>query len=255
MRGTGATFVEQAQDIATNHKDSDVIFVAGGHNDAESGISLTLIEPEIRKTFKILRDSMPTTKIYVATFWHYLQPSERIMALDALMTKVGAEFSAEEISNAVIWRVNRRDWSYDDGHPNTTGASVMASLVKAQKFESHLGFENYGRFIRPIQQDSPFSGTANIAEGTIFNARPGLWRVEGRETLYGPAGGWNYVSYNGVSIPQRSDLTGTPSPLGRSELVVHQGGDLRIAIGYTSSYGTVTAIGSGSAVIEASFVS
>lgn len=255
VKGTGATFVEQAQDISINHKDSDVVFVAGGHNDAESGISITLIEAQVRKTYQTLRASMPTAKIYVATFWHYLQPSERIMAVDALMTRVGAEFGAEEVTNSVVWRVNRRDWSYDDGHPNPAGATAMASLVKSQKFESHLGFENYGRFVRPIQQDSPFSGTANVAEGTIFNARPGLWRLVGRETLYGPAGGWSYVSYNANQILQRADLTSTPTPISRNELVVHSGGDLRITIGYTAAHGIVTVIGSGAAAVEATFES
>ena len=255
MRGAGATFAEQAQQTVNLGQDFDIIFVAGGHNDAESSNPLATIETNVHDTFRILRDGYPNAKIYVLTFWHYYSPSERIMAVDSIMTRVGALYGAVEVDNSVMWRVNRREWSFDDGHPNEAGAALIATLVKARLFDDPEGTENYGRFVRPFVSDASFSGTANVAEGTIFNARAGLWRLEGRATMYGPVGGWSFVAVDYVPVAQRSDLSGTPTPIVRSELVVHAGGDMRISLGYTTlTGGTAVVIGNGSAVVEATFV-
>lgn len=255
FRGAGATFVEQAQQIVDLQTDFEAIFVTGGHNDSVSDLPLATIESQIWETFRILRENCANTKIYVATWWHYLQPTDRILAVDSIMTRVGAKFGAVEIPNSVWWRVGRREWSFDDGHPNEAGGNLMGTLVYSQLYQQDEGMEEYGRFVRNIQQDCSFVGAANVAEGTIYNARPGLWRLEARGTFYGPAGGWNYVASDGVSISQRSDLTGTPMPLTRSEQVVHLGGDMRIAFGYSAAWGNPTVIGSGSAVVEATFIS
>lgn len=249
--GTGATFPQQASQIVANHSDVDIVIVAGGHNDSVSSLTLAEIESKVELTFNTLRSGLPTAKIYAMTYWHYLQPTERIMALDSIITRVSSKFDVDEIKDSLWWRVSRREWSFDDGHPNEAGNNAMASIVNFTLFGDIDSVESYGKFVRPFAQDATFSGEANLAEGIVFNAQPGLWRLEGRQTLYGPCGGWHFVSINGSKIAVRGDLSGTPTSISRSELVAHAGGDMRITIGYSTANGSATIIGNGTALVEA----
>lgn len=251
---TGKTFPLQAEQVVA--QGADTVWVSGGHNDSvATTVSDAQIQAAIEKTFSTLRFGLPNVEIVaVLPFWHYMQPSERILKVSTWVETIARKYGARIIGGAAWWRVDHREWSYDDGHPNEAGHRIMADIVKT--YGDGEG-ETFGSFPRLQSSDASFghtSGGTNLAEGTIFNAQPGLWRVDGTACLYGATPGFIYASGGSTRKTIRADVTASPFPIPVRAYIRHAGGDLRIAVGYNPN-GITSVIGNGSTHVEAIRVS
>jgi lysophospholipase L1-like esterase len=253
---TGKTYPQQAELVVA--AGADTVWVSGGHNDSvATTVSDAQIQAAIEKTFSTLRGGLPdATIIAVLPFWHYLQPSERILRVATWVEASARKYGATVIGGAAWWRVDRKEWSFDDGHPNEAGHQLMANVIKSWTCGEIPG-ETFGSFPRTQATDASFghsSAGTNLAGGTIFNAQPGLWRIEGTACLYGATPGFLYASGGTTRKTVRADVTNSPFPFPVVAYIRHTGGDLRIAVGYNPN-GTTSVIGNGSTHVEALRVS
>ena len=254
--GTGATFPQQAARAVALQP--DVVLVTGGHNDSVSDKSEAEIRAAVQLTLDTLRDGLPLARILVISpFWHYLQPSPRILAVAQIVQTEAAARGLRTMTGAMWWRFEQPSWSYGDGHPNEVGHRIIADAVYAWLFGRGVT-ESFGKFVRETNGDSQFSAPngANFVTGTIRNARAGRWLVVGKQSMYGSAAGWTFLSANGTRIHQRADVANANSafPLSQMDTFWHPGGDLTISTGYRTAVGAPWVVGAGSCMVQGSYV-
>lgn len=107
-------------------------------------------------------------------------------------------------------------------------------------------------FTRSVTSSGTFTGTANLAEGTISAAPAGTYIIQGQACLRSAAGanGYAFVRAGSTTEQMRWELDPkflSPTP---QMTYVHPGGNLYISTGYTTTSGTAEVVGSGTGVTK-----
>lgn len=117
------------------------------------------------------------------------------------------------------------------------------------------------RWNRNAGSDASFTTPdTNLVSGTITDAPPGLWRIEGFLGLYGStaANGYTFVSVGASPAfeRRRQDLNTLPSTYYVNTVYTHTGGNLVLNAGYDRDTGTATVMagGSGDSSLIATFL-
>lgn len=160
-------------------------------------------------------------------------------------------------------RVFRLDLGYEEGWFDTYNATSNPGgrVVRGWQPSALIPAfaTSYVEFLRTVTTDAGFSAiNVNLATGTLSNARPGLYRVFGFVSMYAQpsAVGSIYTNAGNVQVPFRCDLDTRPGTYSAEQYYRHTGGDLAIAVGYSTSSGaaTVTGTGGGQTKVAALYV-
>lgn len=117
------------------------------------------------------------------------------------------------------------------------------------------------RWNRNGGSDNSFTtADTNLVSGTIVDAPPGLWRIEGFLGLYGSTSAIGYLFVSVGAVPayerRRQDLPVTPSTYYVNTTYTHTGGNLVLNAGYDRDSGTATVMSgsSGDSSLIATFL-
>lgn len=112
-------------------------------------------------------------------------------------------------------------------------------------------------FSRGVTTASVFSGSTNLAEGTISAAPAGKYLILGQAALRahtGSANGYAFVKAGSTTERQRFDLTGTYTTANPSMTYTHSGGNLYVSVGYDGSAAESTGSTGGITKVRAVFL-
>jgi len=245
--GGASRFAEQAALIPS---DASQVFICGGINDAALNPAAADLQAQVAATLAKVHEAAPDAKVTVISpMWWASAPSDALLMVESVIRSAvpaGVRF----VEGGPWIRFERDELQFYDGHPNPQGHAVIASWLQDRVTGVVRPGALEGTAVRAGTTDAPFSGTANLAEGTVRDAAPGWWEINGDTVLYGATSGFFYVTAGSHQFPIRSDTTATPTPHHHHARYYHPGGDLGIACGYVAS-GSTTVIASGNTRVTA----
>lgn len=261
----GTVYVTITAPVTNSH----IVVIYAKHNDEAAGDA----------------DSLPVLEAITGVAG--TDPTEPVLPAGALKlatVRVPSTATASTSEGVIItntypmtaWRggvVPLRDQEDQDGWTPRDGNLAVrldtgASLRRSGGVWAPVRVLNH-RFARPETGDASVSTGARIGlvSGTIVDAQPGVYRVNGRASLYATGGAVGYMFIRWASgggadnyEDSRNDLPGGEGAAPRSpsveRTIIHPGGNLVIEIGYWRNSGTfsVTGSGSGLTVVEATYL-
>jgi lysophospholipase L1-like esterase len=238
--GGVSRFGEQAAIIPA---DASHVFICGGINDAALHPTRAAVQTAVADTIARVQVAAPDAGITVISpMWWAASPSDDLLLVEEFIRAAIPEGVAF-IEGGPWIRFDRDELQYSDGHPNPAGHAVISSWLQDRVIGPRPGAIE-GVAVRAGTTDAPFSGTANLALGTVRDAAPGWWVVDGVAVLYGATTGYFYVGAGSHQFAIRSDATDVPTEHTHHARYYHPGGDLGFACGYVAS-GSTTVIASG----------
>jgi lysophospholipase L1-like esterase len=240
--GTAGDFVTQSLNTAA---DTNTVIICGGINDAPMNPTQGAITTAVNSIVTNIRAAAPNARIvFISPMWFQNDITFELTQIDKKVRFAVNAIGARYIDDAAYLRIDRDDLTFGDGHPNAAGSVVIKEWVYDQILNTPRPGAARGFFVSTLTGDPTITGPSItlIADGTISDARPGWWRINGQVIFYGATLGFLSLNANGFVDEMRDDITEATNPqLKFSELIYyHKGGDLSVGIGYRPNASATT---------------
>lgn len=243
--GGNSRFSKQAALLPT---DCTHVIIMGGINDAPI-FQVSTLTAAVQDTITAVRTRIPGVTITVLSpQWMPSAPSGELLAVESVI-RAALPADITYVENGPWLRIDRDDLTTSgDTHPNIAGHQVIAAYVRDAMIGKPQPGARFGSFVRPGTGDAAFTTTdTSLVSGTIYNAAPGWWELEGAMSLYGVVNGHAFVKTATTKWRIRSDILSGSQPTQHRHKArfFHPGGNLVIHAGYDVSTGTANAMSAG----------
>lgn len=246
VNGTGTTtFVARSGLVAS---DTGTVIISGGINDAPLAPTQAAITTAVATIVSNIRGIAPLARIvFISPMAFQNSPSVTLMDMDSkIRAAVRAQGDSIMYINDAMWlRVDRDELAQGDGHPNAAGSQVIRSWVINQLWREPYDGSVQGKFISTASGDVPLTGPTLqiVADGTVRDARPGWWRIEGQLICYNGVVGFLGIRAGSYTEEIRDDVVSANPTVKNSGFdYYHPGGDLYLAVGYRPNGATTVTI-------------
>ena len=238
--GNPGRLSEQAATLAA---DCTHVLICAGINDAPLYGTEAALTTAVQGTITAVRTRIPNVPITVISpMWFDTTPSSDLLTVERIV-RAALPADVTFIEGAPWLRYERPELQQGDGHPNLAGSQLIAAFVRDAMFGKIQPGARYGAFIRTLGDASFSTADTTVASGTIRNAAPGWWELDGTAVMYGVTNGWAFVKAGSAKWRVRSDvLSSNPFPHRHTVRFFHPGGDLAISVGYDPT-GTTSVVG------------
>ena len=212
---------------------SRVIICAGINDTAAAAATVT---SGVTDAITAVRARIPGVEIVVISpMWWNAQPTDAVRSVERLIRNA-LPADVRYVEGGLWIRQNRPDMQTGDGHPHDLGSLQIARWVEAKLDNTGPGGAVEGSFDRTaINEDEAITSSAGtgtgLTGGTIYDARPGKWRLKFDLAAYGTSDGNLWISIAGQQLLQRWGINtaGTYPRTAPYQIDVrHPGGDLVI---------------------------
>jgi hypothetical protein len=218
--------------------DTDRVIVCAGIND--TSFTATQIAFGVTETIGAIRTRVPNAEIVIISpMWWAAQPTDGLLFTEKII-RTNVTTDIRFVEGGPWLRQGRPDMQISDGHPNNLGSTLIAAWAEAKLENTGPGGALEGSFERTALSEDEVVTSATtgvgLAGGTIYDARPGKWKLTTFVTMYGTTDGFVWTEIAAQRQNQRWGITTAASTPITAEYVIeirHPGGDLIIQGGIT----------------------